>query len=575
MIAGPLDSAGAAGLRDGRIDVLLDKGVYKLRIGAVKGANGVAALTAQPFAEIESARAPLAPGVVQSGELGDLQQRSYALESKGEETIYLEAIGRALQDLRVWQSDGALVDLGFERTTIEAKPGRFMNCLRLEGKLPPGRYIVTAYGGESLVWSDGASTQPFMLRLAEPALLAAGVAQGVLGPFGSARFEAPAAYDLYRLELPQQAPARLEARRGLNRETAAINKTSRAPVATLRIAGDAPARVEVTGLEGQTYRLEALRQSTRESFEATGAHLVSLDVAGAGGDDAPATALFARLEKDGKTRVIASDAPRIGAGKAWRGKFNAFGPVTILFEATRDGPVAIDVKGANLRATIEPALGALAPRAVGKDAARYDLAAGFYFLVLEPAHGAGGVADVTLGPPGLSVPAPIPAPSPATISFGEQLLEANGSYLILANTAPALLTGPRVVALPVALDKAPLALHQAAGKELTVTTRTPKGGRIIARDETGRNVALSLLDEKVENDQQSETVKIAPADKDRAIGLIYAPDPTPASAQTPTQEEKAPPNSFGSPRAPGFLRPEAKRNARSCLRRPAGRPFSR
>jgi hypothetical protein len=38
MIAGPLDSSGAPGLRDGRIDALLDKGVYKLGFG-VKGAT--------------------------------------------------------------------------------------------------------------------------------------------------------------------------------------------------------------------------------------------------------------------------------------------------------------------------------------------------------------------------------------------------------------------------------------------------------------------------------------------------------------------------------------------------------
>ncbi|HEY8071488.1 MAG TPA: hypothetical protein VIE47_05925, partial [Methylocystis sp.] len=32
MIEGPTDSAGAPGLRDGRIDALLDKGAYKIRV---------------------------------------------------------------------------------------------------------------------------------------------------------------------------------------------------------------------------------------------------------------------------------------------------------------------------------------------------------------------------------------------------------------------------------------------------------------------------------------------------------------------------------------------------------------
>ena len=56
MIAGPLDSSGAPGLRDGRIDALLDKGVYKLRVFGAKGASGKTALSAQAFVEVEPRR---------------------------------------------------------------------------------------------------------------------------------------------------------------------------------------------------------------------------------------------------------------------------------------------------------------------------------------------------------------------------------------------------------------------------------------------------------------------------------------------------------------------------------------
>ena len=39
MIEGPTDSAGAPGLRDGRIDALLDKGAYKIRVANAKDAE--------------------------------------------------------------------------------------------------------------------------------------------------------------------------------------------------------------------------------------------------------------------------------------------------------------------------------------------------------------------------------------------------------------------------------------------------------------------------------------------------------------------------------------------------------
>ncbi|MFO1103297.1 MAG: hypothetical protein U1E20_10380 [Methylocystis sp.] len=535
MIAGPLDSSGAPGLRDGRIDALLDKGVYKLRVFGVKGASGKIALAALPFNEADAAKPTLAPGRIQSGELGDLQQRSYAFEVGPEARVNLEAIGRALNDLRVWRSDGELVDLDFTQETVETKPGRAMNRLRLEGALEPGRYVVTAYGGEKLVWAQGDSAQPFLLRLEAPALLAAGVAEGVIGPFGAERFDAPASYDAFRLDLAQTTPARLEARRNESKEVTTISKNSRASSANVRLAADGKtnARLEVSGYEGQAFTLRGLRQSDHETFEASGPHLISVDLAGDGGDDAPATALFARIEKDGKTRVISSEAPRIGAGKAWRGKFNLFGPTSILFEVTRDGPVAIDAKGVKVDASIEPAIGALAARADGKDSTRYDLQAGYYFLNLTPKGEAGGVIDVTLGPPGLSASAPAPAASRPTISFGTQTLERDGSYLILANVAPQLLTGPRVVALPVELDKAPLAIWQEAGKDIALPARLPKSGKVMARDAHGADVALTLADQSAENEQRLATIRIAAPEKSRALGLVFVPEAAPAKLEEP------------------------------------------
>src|SRR5436853_301266 len=44
MATGPGEVSGAAGTRDGRIDVLLDKGTYKLRSAGAAGATGQATL---------------------------------------------------------------------------------------------------------------------------------------------------------------------------------------------------------------------------------------------------------------------------------------------------------------------------------------------------------------------------------------------------------------------------------------------------------------------------------------------------------------------------------------------------
>jgi hypothetical protein len=313
------------------------------------------------------------------------------------------------------------------------------------------------------VWTDGDAAAPFRIRAGEPAGLTAGVAEGVIGAFGSVRFRAAPEADLFSLELPEIAPATLSAQReGGAASSASIGKTSREPVALLGVARpkDArPALVEISGREGQSFRLQGLARADSLGFSGVGPHLVSVALARASGDEPPATAVFART--DGKARVIASSAIRLGPGQAWRRKFNLRGTTTLIFETTAAGPVAIRTQGPGARATIEPLLGAAAPRADGRVPGKYDLEVGWYLARLEPNANARGAVDVTIGAPGLTVE-PSQAPSPPRIDFGQRMLERGASYQLLVNTAPGLVAAPRATALPADLTKGALALAQSA-----------------------------------------------------------------------------------------------------------------
>ena len=501
-----------------------------------------------------------------------MRQRTYTLDVGPEGRVAIEAEGRALADMRLWRPGGELVDLAFERRNVEPKPGQFMTLIRLEGALAPGHYLVTAYGGEPLVWASGATAQPFLLRLENWTSLDAGLFEGVIGPFGSARFSAPAGYDAFRLQAPQPAPMRLLALRGASTaRSGAIAKNSRDPFVTLDLASDGkePAKLEVSGYEGQAFSLRAVRRDAHFSFDGSGPHLVGLDVAGEGGDEIAATALFARVEKDGKTRVLASDMPRLANSRPWRGKFNLRGRTTLLFEVLDAGPVAIDAKGVKLAATIEPTFGALAPRADGKIPNRYDLAAGFYTLVLDPIGDAAGIVDVTLGTPGVAAAARVQAPARVAISFGEQRLERDGSYLIIANVAPELLVGPRVVALPANLEKAPLPLWQGADETISIPLRAPKNGGIVAHDGRGADVALTFGPETVDNAVFVRTVKIAPGGKARALGLAFAPDP---AAKAEEKEEAKDADKDKQEEADAAPKPSKPSLGRAPLAAAAGRP---
>src|SRR5258708_26855125 len=106
----------------------------------------------------------------------------------------MEAAGGALQDLRIWSNGTDLVDAIAGRTTIEPKAGHPLTRARLETDVAPGLYLVTAYGGAPLVWTDGDSALPFHIRSGPAQDLAGGWDEGILSPLWSARFPFPSAF---------------------------------------------------------------------------------------------------------------------------------------------------------------------------------------------------------------------------------------------------------------------------------------------------------------------------------------------------------------------------------------------
>jgi uncharacterized protein len=592
MITGPGDVAGEPGVRDGRLDVLLDKGVYKLRSFGAKGATGEAQIVVEPFRNAVPASAELLHSGEFSGELADLQQRSYWTIVGRNSRVSVEAVGRALQDLRLWRNGVELAALTPTLASLETRPGRLMTRARLEGQVEPGLYLVTAYGGAALPWSDEDKAQPLHVRVGGVSQLVGGWAEGTIGPFGSVRFEAPPPDTYARLELPDPAPARLVGirQRGAT-QTASITKTSREPVAslTLPLVGNEPARLEVAGFEGQAFRLRTLRPSTVLRVDASGPHLVSVDVAGEGSDELPATAVFARFEK-GKGTVLASNAPRLAPGQAWRRTFNLRGTSTVLFEIAGAGPVAAQASGPGVRVSLEPLLGNTAPRFDGRTPLSWDVEPGWYVLKIDPINNGAGVLDLTFGQPGLAVEAAAAAPPRAAILFGVHDLVKSAYYQVFTNMAPGLVTGPKVRALPADLAAASLSLFQPAASSalpekprtvpqsrqpvapkpgakpapqgsravqqrpsapapapvaspvgsaaavIDVPVHIPVGGTLRVVDATGAPVAFTTSGETPDKTGRTLVVHIPSTDRDRAIALTWTPAAALLELPTPQQQ---------------------------------------
>jgi hypothetical protein len=581
MIAGPGDVAGEAGVRDGRLDVLLDKGTYKIRSFGAAGAQGDARLLVQPFREADPASATLLRGGQVDASLGDLQQRSYWLIVGARGHISVEAVGRALADLRLWRDGRDLVDLTPALGTIEPKAGQALTRARLDGAVEPGLYLVTVYGGSQLPWADGDTTNPFHIRVGAPQSLAGSIADGVIGPFGSVMFEAPSSATEVRVELPEPAVARLTASRGTGpAQSATIARNSREPRAVVDLpTGRDPVRIEVAGLQGQAFRLRAMRPATSLHLDGAGSHLIAVDVAGEGGDEVPATVVLARFDQGRTGTVLASSAPRIAPGQAWRRSFNLRGTTSLVFEVAAAGPVAARTAGPGVRVSLDPLLATTAPRVDGRLPLTWDVEPGWYVLKLVPVKDAAGILDLTFGQPGLTPDPTPPAPARTSIPLGIFDLDRTARYQVFVNTAPALVIGLNARALPVDLAAAPLVLLQAdapaqvarparpqqipkppsrkpargqptgpavplpppgnadtaAAQPLDIAVRVPDGGAITVSEPSGARVEFTFVQEAADKNGRTLTVRIPPTGQPRLLVIAWSRaesrEPVPAISQ--------------------------------------------
>jgi hypothetical protein len=253
-MAGELGAAGEAGHENGRLDLFLDRGEYKVVVESHEHGEGTAKLAIVPFVDAHgaageppaaSAAAGAAPGpaagaraagrrrpadaaggaagtgatgtpqlverkLVQD-DLDDLRQVSWWLRLAARREVRLLAAGRNLSDLRLWRDGSWLEDVEPSCTAIQPVTGRPLLRCEIAAMLPAGMYLLTAYGGMALPWSEDAAEHPLYLRWGYPLLADAGRRRYQVSPFGEDHFQLPDNVNYVRIELPQAVPVQLTA----------------------------------------------------------------------------------------------------------------------------------------------------------------------------------------------------------------------------------------------------------------------------------------------------------------------------------------------------------------------------
>jgi hypothetical protein len=330
---GRIASGGAAGKLDGRIDVTLDPGEYRVRIEADDAPGKSPRLAARGFRELggdkQSSWPRLIPGQVASAALGDLQSASYWIELREDGAVEVEALGRDLAVLEVWREGQYLLGSYPVREERQLEEGRPMGyaCASIPAKA--GRYLARLYGGPSRPWAKDEGKRPLHVRSGFIGMPVGGRLDLAVSPFGR-DFILARGFDSACLSTADEGLASISAAGyapGGDRlradDRALIAKGSIERRAALRFSAGA-ALLSVEAKPGQAVGIDACRYVDFQSYAAIDPRsggLLSIIASRSSSPELPVTALVYRVS-DGKAVVAKDYAAPLSRSASFRGRCN-------------------------------------------------------------------------------------------------------------------------------------------------------------------------------------------------------------------------------------------------------------
>jgi hypothetical protein len=524
-MAGPGTISGGAGERDGRLDLFLERGDYKIITHGHDKASGTVHLEAHPFLEKNAPQPPALVDYKLTGtELKDLEQASYWLEIKEKKFVVLEAAGRSLADLRLWKDGAWLIDAAPVIATIQPKTGQPLRVCRLVVELEPGLYLLSAYGGVALPWAEDSGMHPFYLRSGIPELGSVTRKRFFISPFGTDRYIVPGSSTYFRIELAEALEMSLQAGWlsgsdpfNNNGPIKNIQRNSVPPVAELLTDGNKSSLhiVTITGEAGTPYVFQHFESNYSYSFQGTGDYWIASVHSGHPQDSVDATAILVSGRDTERTRPLFEQTIELDQTTGYSRRANLLEPLTLFLKINANGPYQVLSQGASARIRIEPFL-LSRPRDYAQPKARpdgstWDLDAGYYVLTVDPEKK--GIMDLIIRPATwvswvwgkLDMDKGKTAlPVRAAVRFPRVPLHRDLWYSLYLNRQPEVKTGLVVRSLPLNLSDA-LPVTQRPDETVTVPFQAVEEGTLRAEAEDG-----SLMDLSVDNGPWQKTSSVGP-----------------------------------------------------------------
>lgn len=593
---GPGAWQGVTGERDGRLDVFLERGEYRIAVAAPEKGQGEVKLTVTASREQHKDPLRLVPERAVEATLADFEQRSWWLDVEADQVVALEAVGRHLADLRLWRDGAWLVDAAPSCGVIAPVTGRPHTRCQLVHRLPKGLYRLSAYGGPGEPWAEDSPERTFFLRWGVPKMGGdGGRMQRRIGAYGFDRFRLDGAAREVMLSLPTipagDVTVTLSVEDSSQRpfggggSTERIDKQSRIPVIRLKRPLVTENTVVVTGPPGQPYTIEWFPPAgTRTVLGGQGDYYLTTLYAGAPADRPDATGML--LRGDGPAKVIEHrQAVPLRSDRRYERRFNLDGLVTVYLDVQQTGDFELAAKGAELR--VEPVLDEYPPGystpSWSRDALATALPTGLHLLSLRPVdQGAVAVVALSIRPKswnplasGLDLPKSVTLPP--VIQRARVTLDHQRALTLVRNSQGDAPVGVVLRALPVALDEAPVPFTLGPGEAVTIEAKSPGDGRVRAETAAGKALPVSVdggdFGEKatVDDDTFAVTIKNPGETIESGALLLDLDRPPPAATPLPDERLEALPE-FPVLTAAEPARADLERNAEKTWRLAVERP---
>ncbi len=496
-MSGPGPRAGTPGEEDGRSDVFLDRGQFRIVLNGDAKARGRAKLAVREFVEkngdtpsrlVETKRVETA--------LADFEKRSWWIAVDKRRKVAVEAAGRSIADLRLWKDGSWLVAAEPESEVTTPRPGRPLRVMRLSADLEPGLYLLSAYGSPGEPWAEESPDHPLSLMWGIPRYGVAGRRRHELGASGIDRYLIGGAATFVGLEIPEARPISFNAAPWDDAQPfreapagATIGKRTNPPAASVSVAAkaDGLTLVTVRGDAGQPYVLTHFELRDIYPVRGGGDWWIGSIPSADARDAIEATGV---LVENGQRTPLKSAAIAVAPGRPWAGRGNLDGPLSLFFRTAAAGTYEVEAAGVDARIQILPAL---APRSDqikpvsirGKGTA--DLDAGLWELSVHPVKK--GIVTLSIRVAGEAAPAP-QAPRGGVL-FPSVSLSETAWYTLVVGKRPGVVSGLVFRKLPLDLTD-PLAIATRPGETVRIPFVTAEDSILGAETEDGGALAISI-----------------------------------------------------------------------------------